>query len=168
MDPNQHIAEYYEKNKDRLIKRAAHRVGPDDAEDVVQELFFRITKSYKNWEPSKGRFSRWIESIFKRCIFDLLNKRRNYTNLFTSSYEELPEHLEPTYEDNTPEVNEQIEKIYSKIIGMRRPAKDILYMYFFLGYSMTEIRDQLVAKDTDDRTSYKTVQRTISRFRDKF
>ncbi len=51
--------------------------------------------------------------------------------------------LEPMYEDNTAEAEEQVEIILRKIAKKHSPARDIIYLNFIMGVKPAIIADRL-------------------------
>lgn len=69
-DPSQIFEEY----RGRVRAWAAKLIGPDGADDVVQEVFVKISRSSATLEePSK--LSSWVYAITLNTVRDLLRKR---------------------------------------------------------------------------------------------
>jgi RNA polymerase sigma-70 factor (ECF subfamily) len=64
------VAEY----GDRLRRFAARMAGPEFADDVVQEVFLRVYRSIRSFEPS-GSLAAWIFAIANNLCIDHLRKR---------------------------------------------------------------------------------------------
>lgn len=59
---------------DRLRRFAARMAGPEVAEDVVQEVFLRVYRSIRTFDPS-GSLGAWIFTIANNLCVDYLRKR---------------------------------------------------------------------------------------------
>jgi RNA polymerase sigma factor (sigma-70 family) len=158
MTKNEHLSKYYIANKDKLTKRVSRRVGDNDAEDVIQEVFFRANKYYHNWDANKAPFGRWLEGILRRCIHNCLKDQRDRGSVMVMSSDDLPESLQPAYDDSEPEVHEEVERVYKMVTRKGQPARDVLYMYYFMGNTIKEISEI-------QEIPYKTVQMTVYRFK---
>jgi RNA polymerase sigma-70 factor, ECF subfamily len=62
--------------QDRLITVLRHLVGnPDLAEDLAQEVFLRVYRSRKNYEPG-AKFATWLFTIANNVASNALRSRR--------------------------------------------------------------------------------------------
>lgn len=155
---NDHVSKFYSSHNKKLLKDIKARVGIDDCEDVLQESFYKALRSYSSWDPRKGEFGSWIYGIIRRCIKDCLKEQRLRGAVLVESSDDLPENLHPYYDDVEAEVHEQIALVYKLITSKPYPNKDVLYMYHFMGYTVTEISEIL-------EIPYKTVQMCVYRFK---
>ncbi|SVC75653.1 uncharacterized protein METZ01_LOCUS328507 [marine metagenome] len=77
-------AEFYDLYH-RLVRSVALKAGLSqiDAEDVVQETFFKVSKSIQKFEydPSKGRFRSWLCLITKQQVANHYRKARKLPEL---------------------------------------------------------------------------------------
>src|SRR5262245_13716512 len=60
---------------DRLRRFAARMAGPEVAEDIVQEVFLRVFRSIRSFDPS-GSLAAWIFTIANNLCVDHLRKRQ--------------------------------------------------------------------------------------------
>ncbi len=49
---------------------------PFEAEDVVQEVFFRAWRQAGLWKPGSGRFDTWMHKVALNLCYDRLRRRR--------------------------------------------------------------------------------------------
>ena len=86
-------AEFYDLYH-RLVRSVALKAGlsQTDAEDVVQETFFKVSKSIQKFEydPSKGRFRSWLCLITKQQVANHYRKARKLPEL-PASWNEDPD-----------------------------------------------------------------------------
>ena len=70
-----------------LVYKTAYLIldNPNDAEDVLQEVFVQVHKSLSTYQPSKGAFSTWLYRI---TINHCLNRRRK-RRPFVLSFDEV-------------------------------------------------------------------------------
>src|SRR5687767_7608886 len=54
---------------------AAHLLGPTDAEEIVQEVFWRIWHRAHQFEPTKGSARVWIMAVTRHLVIDALKHR---------------------------------------------------------------------------------------------
>jgi RNA polymerase sigma-70 factor (ECF subfamily) len=75
--------ELVERFQGRLLRVLAHLVGnQDQAEDLVQDVFLRVYRARKTYEPA-AKFSTWLFTIANNVASSALSKRsrRRETNL---------------------------------------------------------------------------------------
>jgi RNA polymerase sigma-70 factor (ECF subfamily) len=62
----------------RLILFWAREFGlqPCDAENVQQEVLFRVWRSLAGYEPARGRFRAWLYTCTRNAVFNLWRGRR--------------------------------------------------------------------------------------------
>ena len=59
------------------------------AQDILQETFIRIFKSFKTYDPEKGALSTWMRRIAVNCALKSLKKKSlEVSNLSVLDYEE--------------------------------------------------------------------------------
>ena len=63
-----------EEYGDRLRRFAARLAGPEVADDIVQEVFLRVYRSIRTFDPS-GSLASWIFTIANNLCVDHLRKR---------------------------------------------------------------------------------------------
>lgn len=155
---NKHVARYYLKNRKRILTQATYRVGREDAEDVVQEVFTRLVKYYHNWDKSQGPFDRWVNGIVRNCILVCKKDQRSRGLFISVESIKNKEKIEPSYEDNEPEIRDMANRLGGLIRKKKFPAKDVIYLKYILGYTRKEIAEQL-------NISPKSVSMHLDRFK---
>lgn len=110
------------------------------AEDLLQETFIKIWKSFKQYDPGKGRLYTWMARLARNLSIDYL-RSVNYRN-FTVS-ENLSE--------STQQIDQKFQVSYNpELIGVRdmtnilsedqRAALDLIY---FKGYTHVQAAEEL-------------------------
>ena len=49
---------------------------PDQAEDVVQEVFLRLWNSPASYDPTRGSFRTWLLTLIRNRSIDVLRRRQ--------------------------------------------------------------------------------------------
>ena len=62
------FATLYDRYADRVYAWAAHLLGSGEADDVVQEVFFRMWDKAAQFDPARGRFGAWFGAIARHEI----------------------------------------------------------------------------------------------------
>jgi RNA polymerase sigma-70 factor (ECF subfamily) len=129
----------------RNIFRLAYRMtgSEQDAEDVVQESFFKAFRQLKGFEE-RANFGTWLYRITANCALDLMRKRKRH--------DEIHEKDEPDYERGVPnmemrsatpdglllgiEVRQQVHAALGALSPMERSA---FVLRHFEGMSIEEV-----------------------------
>jgi RNA polymerase sigma-70 factor (ECF subfamily) len=120
------VAEY----GDRLRRFAARMAGPEHAEDIVQEVFLRVYRSIRTFDPS-GSLASWIFAIANNLSVDVLRKRP-------------PAPRDRRSEPGPParaEGREQREALLRAIAALPEPQKRVFLLREEAGLSFREIAD---------------------------
>ena len=67
----------FRRYKDMVFKTAYLMLGDaQEAEDVLQEVFVKVYKSWDDFDPQKGKFNTWLHRItVNQCISERRGKR---------------------------------------------------------------------------------------------
>ncbi len=61
----------------RMLSLAERMLGdPAEAEDVAQEVFFRVWRHAPRWRPGAARFDTWLHRVTLNLCYDRLRRRR--------------------------------------------------------------------------------------------
>ena len=70
----------------QLIKRHlrgvysfALRSAGGEADDIVQDIFLKVWKNLKRYEPQSARFKTWLMRIARNTVIDYLRKKKSFT-----------------------------------------------------------------------------------------
>ena len=75
-EQNQEIQQTVRKERNRLLNFIRRRVAsPDDAEDILQEVFFELVETYRLTKPVE-QLAAWLFTVAKNKINDLYRKRK--------------------------------------------------------------------------------------------
>lgn len=149
----------YYKHADRLMK-IVMRYTPkiEDGEEVIQDAFLSIFKKIKSFDPKKGEFEKWSNSIAVRHALMYLRKKKDL-NLNTDDFENDIASTEYT------EIESFDKEIESHVQGLQEKYRIVFLLKVVEGYSHKEIAEMLSIKTTNSRTIFK---RAKSKLRKKF
>jgi RNA polymerase sigma factor (sigma-70 family) len=133
MNTREQIEQLYASKRDELVKIYSRRAGQDDVEDMVQEAFYRALFYADSFNPKFVSLSNWITSILNNCLKDL--QREKMDGAAMHSVDE-----EPAINDRCPSDVEMEKKILKDIEGRGGETKQILWLYFKMGYKPSEIQ----------------------------
>ncbi len=121
--------------------------NPADAEDVTQEVFFKVWKSFKKFDQ-KRNFKTWLYSIAKNASIDYLRKKKNIP-LSKFENEEGDNSIADNLADLAPlapelfdrenlaeELNQAMEKLSSA-------CREVIYLHYHDELDLAEIAEIL-------------------------
>jgi RNA polymerase sigma-70 factor (ECF subfamily) len=124
------LSALYDRYGRLVFSLALHIVGEEEsAEEVTQDVFFRIWEKAEIYQAEQARVSTWLTSITRNRSIDLLRKRKVRPEGYSLGWEELQPGWEPASEGRTPED--------------MTAQKKALALAFFEGYSHSEIAERL-------------------------
>ena len=148
----QQLTEIYEDKYDDLVRIYKSRAGENDVEDMVQEAFYRALYYKDSFNNKFISLENWLTSIMNNCLKDLLRERRDGAAMHDSEHE-------PAIDDRCPSDEDLEEKIILDIAKKRGDTRQIVWLYFVMGYSLKDIHMAIGG-------SYYNVNKATSDFRE--
>lgn len=115
---------------DRLRRFSARMAGPEHAEDIVQEVFLRVYRSIRSFDPS-GSLASWIFTIANNLCVDQVRKRPPATRSRRSE-------PDPSAE---AEGRETRQALLRAVAALPEPQKRVFLLREEAGLSFREIAD---------------------------
>lgn len=118
---NQYIGEIVEKEGARLLQFIKKRVPKEqDAEDILQDVFFQLTESYRMMKPIE-HMSSWLFTVARNKITDMFRKKKpeNFSSI-EASYSSSDEDDSFSINDILPDKSENLESAYLRKIIMQQ------------------------------------------------
>ncbi|MBN2382953.1 RNA polymerase sigma factor [bacterium] len=145
---------YYQQFGHLVFKRARAIVSNDeDAQDIVQTVFFRIWK-YGDKFKRKSEIFTWIYRITTNCSFDLLRQRAKHSHTV-----QLEDRSVPASESGIKNIEDR--DLFLKMVSqLDRKAQHIVYLYYIESFTQQEIAVFL-------NISRKTVGKKLKKFQQK-
>ena len=113
----------------------------EEADEVVQDVFWQLWKNGIRYDPDRGRFSTWLFAIARnRCIDRLRSRRRDFF------VESLPVDLPETRHHDPEEDAALAERRRLVLDALRQlpiPQRQALELGFYQGMTHTEIAARL-------------------------
>ena len=108
------------------------------AQDILQETFIRIFKSFKTYDPDKGALSTWMRKIAINCALRSLNKKTlEISNLSVLDYDQKynvePEAISKLSHDDLLKIVQTLPDGYRQVFNLS----------VIEGYSHREIGEML-------------------------
>lgn len=109
----------------------------EEAEEVVQDVFWQLWKAELEYDPARGRFSTWLFSVARfRCLDRLRARERSLPRL--ARHEVAPTEAAPDQEAETYllERQKEVRALLTRLPGEQRAAIELA---FFQGLTHDEI-----------------------------
>jgi RNA polymerase sigma factor (sigma-70 family) len=132
------IEAHYNKNFGKFVKILSNRAGSvHNAEDVVQESFYRALKYRKSFNPELEELGAWFNKIMNNALRNSkLNERRMGMSVeYTEDMDEVVDLLE--WEED------MIKQVKADINSRPEQVRQVLQLYIFQQYKPREIAQVL-------------------------
>ena len=131
----------YSMYSDSLYRVISTIVVIDEvAQDLLQETFIKIWKSFKQYDPRKGRLYTWMIRLARNISIDYLRSvnHRNYTvseNLFEST-QQLDQKFQVSY-------NPELIGVRDMTTILNEDQRKTLDLIYFKGYTHVQAAEEL-------------------------
>lgn len=131
-----------------LVYSVALRVvrDPHVAEDMTQEIFFRLWRKPESYAATRGKFSTWLTSVSRNRAVDEIRSRNRRFRHETASPEEQerefagPENVDPAMR---AEVSDQRRLIMLAMESIPAEQRETIELAYFGGLTQQEIAERL-------------------------
>ncbi|SHG55099.1 RNA polymerase sigma factor [Ornithinibacillus halophilus] len=124
---NETVSEWFELYGDDVFHFLIYRIGPSDAEDLLQEVFIKALKGFSRYKGNASPKT-WLFSIARNVAIDESRKRKSNKWMDTVPYDDMNE---PST-DLTPEVilsaNEETKCIVDCIQSLKPNYQDVIIL----------------------------------------
>lgn len=125
------LADLYRQYRRPVLGLAQRLLGdPSQAEDVLQETFFRVWQGFASFDPELGTFDTWIFTIARHVAIDHLRKKFRITTIRMYSLTTL---------SHTPADPCFAEWIRKKLLVLSDAQRCVITLAYFEGMSHREI-----------------------------
>lgn len=123
----------------------------NDAEDLTQEVFMRVLKSYQNYNH-QGSIKTWIISIAKYAAIDQLRKKK-FSSIFKDTFfKRIPSNQKSPHE--SLEVNEDTKLLYEAISKLKPNYRTVIILRAINEYSVKETAEILGCKESKVKVDF--------------
>lgn len=135
---------------------------PEDAEDVIHDLFVSLPERAKSYTPSRGRVGAWLIIVVRNLALDRVRRRVRRATLQHENAEPPPTPLSP---DTRADLALRGPALSDKLAGLPSVQREALELAFFEGLTYPEIAERLQVPVGTVKTR---VARAIAKLRDGF
>lgn len=109
----------------------------EEAEEVVQDVFWQLWKAELRYDPARGRFSTWLFSVTRfRCLDRLRSRARS---LPRAGLHELDSRAAPEDQEAGVFLVEQQKEVRAVLAGLPEDQRAAIELAFFRGLTHDEI-----------------------------
>lgn len=120
-----------------------------EAEDILQDAFFKILKSIKEYQ-GKGHFENWMKKIVVNTAITHFHREKKH--YYHDNIEDVRD-----YElqfDLTPDKAFEVQELHQLLKRMPEGYRVIFNLYAIEGYKHREIAEQLKIEESTSKTQY--------------
>jgi len=133
----------YERHAPWIRAWAAHTLGADSADDVLQEVFVRVWRAAPQFDPARGQFMSWLAAITRHYVARELSRRGGeHQALAAASVEAAIVEPAPA----SDEVVSRHERQHVVLEALRRLPADqrhVVVLAYFAGMSQSQMAAHL-------------------------
>jgi RNA polymerase sigma-70 factor (ECF subfamily) len=141
------IAQLYDRYA-RIVYGLSLKIlaNAEQAEDVVQETFWRVWSRSKTFQSMQGSFAPWLFGIARNLCIDELRRRRSRPHAAGNATDEQVLLAVPDQQQDVDALTWEAERrrlIVSALSDLPADQRQVIEMAYFGGLSQREIADQL-------------------------
>ena len=135
----------YDRHCKLLYSVALHMLSdPEEARDVLQQVFLKVVKKSGLYLPSGGKVSSWLCTLTRNQSLDRLRQIKSKQSLRETFYVETVCLSEPHWQDERfGQFSDEVELLEGAMAELRPDERQVLKLAYFGGYSQTEIAEKL-------------------------
>lgn len=134
---------YYQKVKFFVMKK----VGDQDAvEDLVSDIFLKISSNMDRYDPEKAAISTWVYTIANNTVLDYYRTRKVHGQIPEENGENgsLPESLVDAEElDAGLIAAERLEELAAAMEQIPQRSRDIIILHYYGGLTLKEAAQKM-------------------------
>ncbi|MUK89433.1 sigma-70 family RNA polymerase sigma factor [Ornithinibacillus sp. L9] len=127
MSHNDIISDWFEEYGNDIYHFLIYRIGPSDAEDLLQEVFIKALKGYKSFKQNSSPKT-WLLSIARNVAIDESRKRKSRKWGNTIPLEKANEPKTDISPETIMDLNEETKIIYQCIQRLKANYQDVLIL----------------------------------------
>ncbi len=139
------LAELYDRLAGLLHAMARQRVGPEVADEIVQDTFVRVWRRISTYDPERGRLDSWVIRIGRNLTFDELRRMRSRPRTVPGEW--LQREAEIDHDAIDPEkavIGAQMrDRVRSACQQLPAEQAQVIELAYFHGMTQSEIADSV-------------------------
>ncbi len=130
-----------------VLYTTAYKVlnNPDDAQDVLQDVFIQIWEKASMYDSSRGKPLTWAMTMTRNKAIDRLRSKQRRARLRDEAEKEGKVHQDEAHKDASEEVYglERSEVVRNAVMQLSKEQRQAIEMAFFGGLTQNEIAEAL-------------------------
>ncbi|MEN8183074.1 MAG: sigma-70 family RNA polymerase sigma factor [Myxococcota bacterium] len=136
------LGHLYDRHAGQALGVALRVLGSrEDAEDVVQDVFWRLWTGRARYDPARGRFRGWFNAMARNRAIDVLRSGARRTSMRAEDPAAL------TIEEDGPEENAEAElhrrRVEAALATLPPELKELVELAFYRGLTHREIAQHI-------------------------
>ncbi|HTO07973.1 MAG TPA: sigma-70 family RNA polymerase sigma factor [Myxococcota bacterium] len=112
--------------------------SPDDADDLVQEIFVSLLRGAQVFDPARGTMSSFLITLTRSRALDRLRARHRSARLLASWHESAPPEAPPTPFERVA-AGRAARRMRAGVSQLPEPQRRVLELAYWCGLSQAEI-----------------------------
>lgn len=140
------LSALYDRYSRLVFSMALHTVGDlASAEEITQDVFFRIWEKASTYQAEQARVSTWLTSIARYRAIDMLRQRNVRPEKNSLGWEDVVPGSEPSIDGPEAALEQQSEqqRVRAAVLELPADQRTALQLAFFLGLTHSEIAERL-------------------------
>ncbi|WLR49799.1 RNA polymerase sigma factor [Bacillus tianshenii] len=139
---DQHALEtLYDRYESLLYSFLMKMTGRADlAEEVIQEVFFKLWRKKVHFNPAKGKFSSWLLSVTRNQCIDLMRKRK-ITYEYTEEQDALQ--VDSANIEKTVVWKEKQQFVQHCIEALKADQRETVESFYYQGFTQKDIAQRI-------------------------
>lgn len=131
----------YQMYSDSLYKVISTIVVVEEiAQDLLQETFIKIWKSFKMYDASKGRLYTWMARLARNLSIDYLRSSNHRNSSICEDLSEVTQQVDMTFQTN---YNPELIGVKDMTRILNNDQKSALELVYFQGYTHVQAAEEL-------------------------
>jgi RNA polymerase sigma factor (sigma-70 family) len=133
------LEKYYLDNFEYLKKKIKNRAGTIwNAEDIIQESFYRAIKYWSSFDQERGRIDTWFGTILNNTLKDYMKSDR----LLGMAYEIDEDKIEPVEVDwDELTKDRDVDSILAGKVGFRKQVLELALKFHYNTQEIAQLTD---------------------------
>ncbi len=130
--------EYYKKVSYFVLKKVGDQMT---AEDIVSDVFLKISANIDRFDPEKAAVSTWVYTIANNTVLDYYRTRKVYSEIPSENGESgaLPEALVDSAPLDSALIKEdELNELADALVSIPERLRDIIILHYYQNMSLKE------------------------------
>ena len=135
--------DYYDKVTRFVRKKVA---DPTDAEDLVSEVFLKLTKNWDKFDPEKASASTWVYTIANNTVVDYYRTRKVHVEMPDEAEETrgLPQELiDYAAPDEQLMRAESLNDLARALEQLKEKERDLIILHYYQNMTLKEVAEKM-------------------------